>query len=345
MGWVTHKIQYCVALSFGIFFAAMSVMGLIWRFIRHPIKSFTTAWPKTRDVMPACLNDPTLGSHGFIHLEEVRLHYVACGDESKPLMLFLHGFPEFWYSWRHQIREFKKDYRCLAIDLRGYADSDKPSGVAAYKTEKMIADIKQLIPAMGYSTCVLVSHDWGGVLAYQFAAKHQDMINKLIVMSAPHLGSFQEYLRKNKSQAKKSWYIMFFQTPWIPEIIFWLFDYETVKQVFTGKRSGLAVAKMSEEDVEAYKYALSRPGGLTAAINYYRAALRYPVGKFVNNIIETPTLVIWGCKDTALNKDLAALPAKFVPTLTVKYVEDASHWVQTDSPEEVNKLMREWLKA
>ena len=345
MGIIRHYVQYSIAVIIGLSFAALTMIQLIWRLIRHPIKAATTAWPKSRDVMPACLNDPTLGSHGFIHLEEVRLHYVASGDESKPLMLFLHGFPEFWYSWRHQIREFKKDYRVVAIDMRGYGDSDKPSGVAAYRTSKMIADIKQLIPALGYRTCVLVSHDWGGVLAFQFAAKHEDMIDRLIVMNAPHSATMQDYIQKNSSQAKKSWYIAFFQTPWVPEIFFSVFDYETIGQVFCGKQSGLAVGKMSPEDVEAYKYSISRPGGVTGPLNYYRAALRYPLDKSVFNIMKKPTLVIWGCKDTALNKDLAALPAKYVPNLTVKYIEDASHWVQMDKPDEVNNYMKEWLRS
>lgn len=342
---IRHYIQYPVIFVIGTFFAAMAAVRLLWRLIRHPIKAFTTVWPKTRDVMPACLNDPTLGSHGFIHLEDVRLHYVASGDEGKPLMLFLHGFPEFWYSWRHQIREFKKDYRVVAVDLRGYADSDKPSGVAAYKTTNMVADIKQLIPALGYRTCVLVSHDWGGVLAYQFAAKHQDMIDKLIIMNAPHSGHMNDYVMKNKSQAKKSWYIAFFQVPLVPEIVFSSFDYEAVKQIFTGKQSGLRVGKLAETDVEAYKYALSRPGGLSGPINYYRAALRYKLDKSIFKTIEKPTLVIWGSQDTALNKDLAAVPFKFVSNLTIKYIDDASHWVQMDRPDEVNKIMREWLIA
>lgn len=344
MGFLIHYITYIVALSFGFFFASTAVIGLLWRIIRHPIKSLKTIRPKRRDVMPACLNDPSLGSHGFIHLEEVRLHYVASGDESKPLMLFLHGFPEFWYSWRYQIKEFKKDYRVVAIDMRGYGDSDKPSGVSSYRVDKLLGDIKQLIPALGYRSCVLVSHDWGGVLGFLFAAKYPDLVDKLVVMNGPHAATMNEYLRNNFQQAKKSWYMMFFQVPWVAELIFQIFDYETLRRIFTSSRSGLTVGKMSEEDMEAYIYSMSRPGGTTNPINYYRAAVRYPRGKYEFNKINKPTLVIWGCKDSALNSDLAELSSKYVTNLTVKYVENASHWVQMDTPDKVNQLMREWLK-
>ncbi|XP_046582552.1 epoxide hydrolase 4-like [Haliotis rubra] len=308
-------------------------------FVKHPIAYCSY---KKRYVIPSVLNDPELGTHGYVQLEEVKIHYVAHGDESKPLMLFVHGFPEFWYSWRYQLREFKKDYRVVAIDTRGYGDSDKPSGVANYQVSKVVEDLKQLIPALGYRSCVLVAHDFGGAIAWALTALHPDLVDKLIVMNCPHPGIFRSYMEKSLAQLKKSWYIFFFQIPFVPELMMRVNDMKALEKMFTGRQGGLTSDNCSADDIEAYKYVFSKPGAATCAINYYRATTRYPAKKIPR--ISCPVLTIWGCKDVALESSLAAAANAFVDNHTVKYIDEASHWVMIDTPEEVNKHITDFLK-
>lgn len=338
-------LQVVVACVIGFFYACIAFFGMLWRFIRRPL-AFTKElfYRKKRNVPPACLNDPSLGSHGFIHLEEVRLHYVISGPEGAPLMLFLHGFPEFWYSWRYQIREFNKEYRVVAIDMRGYADSDKPKGVKNYTVEKLISDIRQIVPALGYEHCVLVSHDWGGALAWNFASYHPEMVSKLIVMNCPHGAAFQKFIRKSWKQFKMSWYMFFFQMPFLPELMFSINDYNAMKMIFTGSKGGVKSDSTNQDDIEAYKYAASRQGGMTGPINYYRAALRFPRIFGAMPKIEKPVLLIWGKPDMALSTELAELSRQYCNNIKIEYVENSSHWVQMDKPDEVNQLMRNFLK-
>ncbi|XP_046366749.2 epoxide hydrolase 4-like [Haliotis rufescens] len=325
-----------ISFGLGCFYSTFVFFALFALFVRHPIAFFSR---KKRDVMPSVLNDPDLGTHGYVHLEEVKIHYVAQGDETKPLMLFVHGFPEFWYSWRYQLREFKKDYRVVAIDLRGYGDSDKPSGISNYNISKMVADLKQLIPALGYKSCVLVAHDWGGAIAWTFTAMHPELVDKLIMMNCPPLDAFRSYMEKSLAQFKKSWYVFFFQVPFLPEWSLRLNDMWALEGILTGRQYGVTT---EIDEIEAYKYAFSRPGVATASINYYRALTRFPPSKTPK--ISCPVLTIWGCKDAFLEKALGAAGNTVADNYTVKYIEEASHWVMMDTPDQVNKHMTEFLK-
>ncbi|KAK6189029.1 hypothetical protein SNE40_005080 [Patella caerulea] len=336
---VRALVQTAVTFGLGCFFGSLVMLRALWGIVRQPKRAF---YVKDRREPPACLGDSSLGTHGYIHLEKVRLHYVANGEEGKPLMLFVHGFPEFWYSWRYQLKEFAKDYRCVAIDQRGYNDSDKPTGVGNYAMSMMVDDLKQLIPALGYKSCVLVGHDWGGAVCWAFASQHQYLIDRLILMNCPHPGSFFTYAMSHPSQFLKSWYIYFFQLPWLPELAFRLNDYQNIVMTFKGKKMGVQSGIMTNEDIEAYKYAFSRPGAATASINYYRAAVRSV--SHDKRVIEKPTQIIWGCVDVALERGLAEECREFTKDLSISYIEEASHWVQMDQPDKVNKLMRKFLE-
>ncbi|XP_060073872.1 epoxide hydrolase 4-like [Ylistrum balloti] len=341
-----HYLFVAVAHMIAVIIGLLCALSLLWRCIRHPFLFFKEETnKKKRDVMPACLNDPTLGTHGFIHLEHVKLHYVSNGDESKPLMLLIHGFPEFWYSWRFQLRAFSKDYRVVAIDQRGYSESEKPNGYSNYSVDKLVSDIKQLIPALGHRSAVVVGHDWGGAVAWAFAMRHQDMVDKLIVLNCPHPSTFRNYLRQHFEQFKRSWYMFLFQIPHLPEYIMSRDDYRSIKEMFTGKRGGVKVGTVSEDDLEAYKYAFSRPGGFTGPLNFYRSAMKSNM-LTVTNVpkIQKPTLIVWGCKDMALCEELPALAKDYVTNLTIQYIQDASHWVQMDTPDIVNEHMRDFLQ-
>lgn len=258
-------------------------------------------------------------------------------------MLMLHGFPEFWYSWRHQIREFASEYHTVALDLRGYNDSDKPTEQSAYQMSELIEDIKGVITGLGYEDCILVAHDWGGAIAWNFAHQYPAMVEKLIVLNIPHPAKFAQGLR-TPAQLLKSWYIFAFQIPLLPEFLLQLNDYQAIKEAF----SGMAIDKtaFSEMDLNAYRDAAAKPGALTAMINYYRQI--FP--SFLNSqsqpwqILEIPTLTIWGEEDTALGKELTYGTEAYVRDWQIKYIPNCSHWVQQEQPDLVNAYIWEFLQ-
>lgn len=278
--------------------------------------------------------------HNFISTNGINLHYVSQG--SGKLMLMLHGFPEFWYSWRHQIKEFASDYHAVALDLRGYNDSDKPASLSAYQMSEFIQDLKGVITGLGYEDCILVAHDWGGAIAWNFAYAYPEMVEKLIVLNIPHPAKFAQGLR-TPQQLLKSWYILAFQIPFLPELLFQLNDYQAIKEAF----SGMAIDKtaFSEADLNAYRDAAAKPGALTAMINYYRGI--FPL--LFNNqpewqILEIPTLTIWGEADTALGKELTYGTEAYVRDWQIKYIPNCSHWVQQEQPALVNSYIWEFLQ-
>ncbi|MCU0545059.1 MAG: alpha/beta hydrolase [Oscillatoriaceae cyanobacterium Prado104] len=278
--------------------------------------------------------------HEFIATNGIKLHYVTQGEG--PLMLMLHGFPEFWYSWRNQIPEFASDYKVVAVDLRGYNDSDKPQDKSAYVMAEFVKDVKGVIQGLGYQSCVLVGHDWGGAIAWNFAYDYPGMVDKLIVMNLPHPAKFVEGLR-TPQQLLKSWYILFFQLPVLPELLIQLGDYQALDRAL----KGMAVDKsiFTETDLAAYKDAAAKRGALTATINYYR---NIPQGLFDRatwSVLEVPTLMIWGENDLALGKELTYGTEEYVRDFQIHYIPNCSHWVQQEQPELVNSYMREFLAS
>ena len=278
--------------------------------------------------------------HNFITINGINLHYVSQGTGK--LMLMLHGFPEFWYSWRHQIAEFASDYHVVAVDLRGYNDSDKPQEVAAYQMSELLADVKGIISGLGYEDCILVAHDWGGAIAWNFAYSHPSMVEKLIVMNFPHPAKFVAGLQ-TWQQLQKSWYIFFFQIPFLPEFIFRANNYQAIASAFTD----MAIDKsaFTPEDLAAFRAAAAKPGALTAMINYYRANLKIPLDNLAQDwdILDIPTLMIWGEEDRALGKELTYGTDAYVRDLELKYIPNCSHWVQQEQPTLVNQYIQNFL--
>jgi len=276
--------------------------------------------------------------HDYITTNGIKLHYVTQGDG--PLMLMLHGFPEFWYSWRHQIPEFAKDYKVVALDLRGYNDSDKPKQQSAYVMREFLQDVKGVITGLGYEKCILVGHDWGGAIAWSFAHTYPEMVERLIVMNIPHPAKFAEGLR-TPQQLMRSSYMFFFQLPGLPEMLLQASDYQAIETAF----KGMAVDKsaFTQADIDAYKDAASKRGALTAALNYYRNVWQQGLLNHNWDVLEVPTLLIWGESDTALGKELTYGTDKYVRNLQIKYIPNCSHWVQQEKPQIVNQYMREFL--
>lgn len=276
----------------------------------------------------------------YIVSNDVRLHYVTQGEGE--LMLLLHGFPEFWYSWRHQIPEFAKDYKVVALDLRGYNDSDKPTGVNAYRMSELIKDVAGVIQGLGYDRCILAGHDWGGAIAWQFAYAHPEMVDRLIALNFPHPAKFQQGLRTPQQQFRSS-YALFFQLPVLPEFLLQAGDYRLIAEMFS--RGATNRSAFTSEDLNAYKDAAAKRGALSAGLNYYRSLLQHGPTQLEWGKLTVPTLLIWGEDDPALGIELTYGTESYVENLTVRYIPNCGHWVQQEQPELVNQYMREFLQG
>ncbi|MGL5941990.1 MAG: alpha/beta fold hydrolase [Waterburya sp.] len=278
--------------------------------------------------------------HNFIYTNGINLHYVSQGEGK--LILMLHGFPEFWYSWRHQIPEFAPDYHVVALDMRGYNDSNKPQELEAYKISELVQDIKGVVEGLGYQDCILVAHDWGGLIAWHFAYTYPEMVEKLIVLNIPHPAKFMAGI-KTPQQLLKSWYILWFQIPGIPEFLFQLNNYQAIADAFIN----MAVDKsaFTEADLNAYKDAAAKPGALTAMLNYYRCNFpsSFNLEQQQWNYLDIPTLTIWGENDKAFGKELTYGTEAYVRDWQIKYIPNCSHWVQQEQPALVNSYIREFL--
>ena len=289
-----------------------------------------------------------LWTHHQTIVNGVRLHYVEAGRG--PLVILLHGFPEFWYSWRFQIPVLARaGFRVIAPDMRGYNLSEKPSGAASYRVKHLSADVAALISHAGERQAVVVGHDWGGAVAWAVAARYPERVSKLIVLNAPHPAAFARELKTWK-QLRKSWYILFFQLPWLPEKLFRWGGRRALEQTF--RRGSLRPELFTDEDLAHYTAALLQPGALGAAINYYRAAfrsalrgvLRGGTHRGMNDPVTTPTLLVWGEQDRFLGTELTENLVPFVPKLRLLRVPGASHWVQIDAFERVNEAVLEFLE-
>lgn len=277
-----------------------------------------------------------------LHVAEARPTNVGTGEVPKdvPLVVFLHGFPEFWWSWRDQLKALSEaGYWAVAPDMRGYNESDKPDGVASYDLENLAGDVAGLVRALGREKAIVVGHDWGAVVAWGFAMLHPELLERLAILNVPHPLVMLKNLRSSPKQILKSWYVFFFQLPRLPEKFVSRKDYAFARQTFR-------IDGFDKETIEHYIDALRVPKALTSAINYYRASIRRAAkGRLpVIREISQKVLVIWGDKDRYLKSEMAEPPAKLVPNARVVHLPNATHWVQNDATEEVNRLLLEFVR-
>ena len=281
--------------------------------------------------------------HRYADLGDVRLHYVEAGEG--PLVLLLHGFPQFWYEWRHQIPALAETgFRVVAPDMRGYNLSDKPPGVGAYRVQVLVRDMERLILACGEQTAAVVGHNWGAIVAWFAAMRYPERVGRLAILNVPHPARFMDGLL-SPQQLLRSSYVFFFQIPWLPEEVIRAGNFTLLRSVL--RRDPVRPGALTAEDIERYTEAMARPGVLTATLNYYRALLRHPRDtQALLGRIEAPVLVIWGEKDRALSRWLADPPLPWVPNLLrVERLPEASHWVAEDRPREVNALLLDFLRS
>lgn len=264
------------------------------------------------------------------------------GDD---VALLLHGFPESRYSWRHQLPLLAQmGWRAVAPDLRGYGDSSRPKGRKAYRLEHLVEDTAGLFDAMGARRRLLIAHDWGALVAWVFAIEKRLPLDGLIIMNVPHPAAYARVIRQGPAQWLKSWYVMFFQLPVLPELALTAGGARAVGQAFRG----MAVDKSRFPDavLDHYRSNALQPGAVTAMVNYYRANLG-ALGHYgrPGPKIEVPTLMVWGEEDTALGVELTEGYEPLVADFTLERLPGVSHWVQQEAPEAVNERMARWLKA
>jgi pimeloyl-ACP methyl ester carboxylesterase len=286
----------------------------------------------------------------YVEVNGLRLHYVA--DGAGELMLFLHGFPEFWYAWKDLLAEFGRDHLAVAPDLRGYNLSDKPPEIERYRVPQLVADVRGLADALGHERFTLVGHDWGGVVAWAFAAAHPERLRRLVILNAPHPAIFLRELRDNPAQRQASAYMTLLRDPRAEALLAEDGYRRLVNMVLA---DGLRQGYFTEDDRAAYLAAWSQPGALTGGLNYYRAAALGPdtgaqglaaaAGADPGGAlaIGVPTLVVWGERDTALlSSNLDGLD-RYVPDLRVVRIPDAGHWLVHERPEAVVAAIRAFI--
>jgi epoxide hydrolase 4 len=284
---------------------------------------------------------PSGAREGYAAVNGIRLHYVAAGA-SGPLVLLLHGFPEFWYSWRHQIPALARSCRVVAPDLRGYNLSDKPQ--RGYDIRTLCGDVAGLIEAFGERAAHIVGHDWGGVIAWAFAIRQPERTRRLAIVNAPHPALMQRELRHAR-QLRRSWYVFAFQLPWLPEWALARREYALLRRLFEDvNRTSRTGAVFTPDDIARYVAAMARPGAPTATINYYRALVRGGPGALgPMRRIEAPTLVLWGERDIALGLEMLDGLEAWVRDLRVRRFPDDGHWLNQERPAEVTQALVDFL--
>jgi pimeloyl-ACP methyl ester carboxylesterase len=288
--------------------------------------------------------------HGYAQVGAVRLHYAECGAGER-LVLLLHGFPEFWYSWRHQLVALSDRYRVVAPDLRGYNLSDKPRRVEDYRLDLLMDDVTGLIRHFGAREAAIVAHDWGAIIAWSLAEKYPEYVWKLAAMQVPPISVWRKNL--TLKQLLRSWYMLFFQLPWLPEWYMGVGDFKSVDGMF--KNPTVRPGSFTDTDIAMYKEALRRDGALTAGINYYRANIfslftrasrKGDVEELSDERIRVPTLFIYGERDFAIVPETVRGVGDYVdaPYRELR-IAASGHWVQNEAPLEVNDALAEFLDA
>jgi Predicted hydrolases or acyltransferases (alpha/beta hydrolase superfamily) len=286
--------------------------------------------------------------HDYAEVNGIRLHYAMNG--SGKLIMFVHGFPEFWYAWKEQLVEFGRDHCAVALDMRGYNLSDKPEAVDQYAIKYLTEDLRALARSLGHERFILVAHDWGGAVAWALAINHPECVEKLIIVNSPHPAVFARELAENPVQQKASQYMLAFRSR-KTEAMLSANNYAALVGIVMGE--GLKKGHFTEEDREAYIAAWSQPGALTGGLNYYRASrVGPPSGDEQARTFEpgarsmevrVPTLMIWGEQDVALTPGNLEGLDTYVPDLTIRRIPDGTHWVVHEQPALVNGTIREFI--
>ncbi len=273
---------------------------------------------------------------------EVSLHAVAVGPKDGPVVVLLHGFPEFWYGWRRQIEPLAAaGFRVIVPDQRGYNLSSKPSGVAAYALPELVSDVIAIADQLGKEKISLAGHDWGAAVAWSTALLHPQRIAKLVVLNVPHPSVMRKFLSTSPRQLLRSWYMFFFQLPWLPEALFSASDFSVGSwSLLRSSRQGT----FSPEDLTQYRAAWSQPGALTAMLNWYRALFRIRI-KFQDKTVRVPTRILWGERDDFLLTEMAHQSLRYCTSAELFTFASATHWLQHEEPARVSELLIDFFRG
>jgi len=256
--------------------------------------------------------------------------------------MLLHGFPEFWYGWHRQIEPLAAaGFRVIVPDQRGYNLSCKPAGAAAYALTDLVSDVIAIADQLGQEKISIAGHDWGAAVAWSVALLHPQRIAKLAVLNVPHPSVMRRFLSTRPRQVLRSWYMFFFQLPWLPEALFSAFNYRI------GARALLRSSRLgafSDEDLAQYRAAWSQTGAVTAMVNWYRALLRTRA-KFPDKIVRVPTRILWGERDAFLLTEMAHESLRYCTNADLLTFANASHWLQHEEPARVSELLIDFFAA
>ncbi len=276
----------------------------------------------------------------FIQANGLRFHIAEAGNQTDPLVVLLHGFPEFHYGWRKQIDVLAAaGYYVVAPDQRGYNLSDKPASIMDYDLDHLAKDVVEIILALGHDTAIVIGHDWGAAVAWWTAMFHPASVRKLGILNVPHLAVMMQTLKRNPLQMLKSWYIVFFQLPWLPEWSVRIFDYWFSKQALI--RSS-AAGTFTPAELQRYRDAWAQPNAFRSMLNWYRATSRSLV-RDRDVHVQAPTLIIWGEQDLFLHPQMARDSLAYCDKARLEMLPEASHWVQHEAADDVNRLLLEFL--
>jgi pimeloyl-ACP methyl ester carboxylesterase len=268
----------------------------------------------------------------YVDVGDVTLHTVVAGPEDGTPVLLLHGFPECWYGWHRQIEPLvDAGFRVLVPDQRGYNLSSKPGDVDAYGIDYLAGDVVGLLSALGHDEARVVGHDWGAAVAWWTALHHSDRLARLVAANVPHPTVFRRNLTRNPRQQLKSWYVLFFQLPSVPERLARLNDWALPTRAL---RDSARPGTFSSRDVARYRTAWSQPGAYAAMVNWYRAIVRERPEPRTTRV-DVPTRILWGAGDQFLEREMAAESLDFCDDGSLRYFEEATHWVQHEEPEAV----------
>ena len=278
----------------------------------------------------------------YIETNGVKLHVMESGPADGPMILFLHGFPEFWYAWRKQIGYFaERGYLVVVPDQRGYNLSEKPKGIAPYKIDELAKDVIGLIDFYKRDKIFLVGHDWGAAVSWWVSIKYPERISRLVIMNVPHTLVFRKHLFGTQKQMEKSWYIFYFQIPGAVEVFASANDYQWPIDLIVGSaRPGV----FQPEELEKYREAFKQPGAFSSMVNWYRAALQAPSEQPADFRVKMPVLVLWGLQDIA---QVPQSPDESMPYCDngrlVKF-DECSHWIQHEEAAVISPMIDEFLK-
>jgi pimeloyl-ACP methyl ester carboxylesterase len=272
----------------------------------------------------------------FFQSASVRLHVVTAGPKEGQVVILLHGFPEFWYGWHRQIEPLAAaGFRVIVPDQRGYNLTSKPSGVTAYALTELVSDVIAIADQLGQEKIFLAGHDWGAAVAWSAALLHPQRVAKLVVLNVPHPSVMRKFLSTRPRQFFRSWYMFFFQLPWLPEAFLSAFNFRVgSRALLRSSRPGT----FSAEDLAQYRAAWSQSGALTAMINWYRALFRTRT-KFPDKTVRVPTRILWGERDAFFLAEMAHESLRYCTNAELFTFANATHWLQHEEPARISELL------